>query len=206
MEKGLAERTPNFELKYAKLAPEVWEALKSLPRTGWVRRGVENCESVQDHILALRKMAMELLENSEEFSETEKEELVNMLEVHDWPEALVGDQVIVTYDQEEKKRLKAEKFKAEYEAMVSICTPLDSDGETIMNAWLRFERAADPLAMFAQQIDKYQPIEQAFEYESRGETVSTQEFIDYAETGLTHPLIQARLSKVKRDLAALHSK
>jgi len=190
----------NLELKFADVAPETWATLKSLPRTGWVRRGVEDPESVQDHIIALRELAAEILVSTDEFSETEIQEILNMLEVHDWPEAIVGDQVIVTYDEAEKKKLKDQKFKEEQAAMVKICEKLGSIGEAIMNLWMRFEKGEDPSARFANEIDKYQAIEKAFWYEVSEKNVSTQEFIDYNGRRLTHPLILERLERIRESL------
>jgi len=191
-----------YELKFAALAPEVWEALDKIPRTGWVRRGVKSPESIQGHIVALRQIAIRLFSKLQEFSDEDKESLVNMLEVHDWPEALHGDEVIVTNDKEKKRELKTEKFKNELVAMAMICDSINGGGE-IMELWLRFEKGGDPVSYFGKQLDKYQAIEKALEYEQNGETVSTQEFIDYAEKDFTHPVILEELSKVKDILAGL---
>lgn len=188
---------PSFEtnkipdLQFAHIAPEVWEALRKLPRTGWVKRGVENPESVQAHTIALREIAHSL----KSLSETEKKELVDMLEVHDWPEAIHGDQVIVTHDEEERKSLKADKFEQEHQILISICKGLGADGATILNLWLRFETSDDELATLGRQIDKYQAIEKALEYEKSQGIPLFKEFLEYARKDINHPLL---LEKIKR--------
>ena len=92
----------SFELRYAKLAPHVWQALEKLPRTGWVDRDVTNPESVADHTVALRKLVLDNRESLTEFSDAEIQDLLDMLEIHDWAESNpeVGDQVIIWKNEE----------------------------------------------------------------------------------------------------------
>ncbi|MCX6755512.1 MAG: HD domain-containing protein [Candidatus Nomurabacteria bacterium] len=195
-----------FDLKYSELAPDVIKSLSELPRTGWVDRKVTNPETVQEHIIAVRELVISEIQNLDDFSPQEINETLDMLEVHDWPESdkKVGDIVIVTYDLEEKKRLKELKFKLELEAMTKICTPLGERGRRIFDLWMRFEKKEDRISIFANQVDKYQPFEKAFEYEERGEKkVSTQEFIDYSEKVIVYPALLRRLENLKLKLANL---
>lgn len=202
MENSGLERINRFELKYSSLAPDVVKNLSELSRTGWVKRGVKNPETVQEHIVAVRDLVISEMDKLVEFTTQEKEEILNMLEVHDWVESdsLVGDIVIITKDKEEKRMLKEKKFQLELEAMEKICSKLEDSGESILSLWIRFEEKSDSMATFANQVDKYQPIEKALEYEIIGENVSTQEFIDYAENGITHPILLNRLQRVKEKL------
>ena len=71
------EKVP--QLKFAHLAPEAWDELGKLERTGWVKRGVKNPETVQQHTIALINLAAEI----EGLSEAEREGLCDMLEIHD---------------------------------------------------------------------------------------------------------------------------
>ena len=121
----------NIELKYAHLSPETWEALAKLQRTGWVMRGIENPESVQEHTLALIELGKKLA--PEDLSPAEKEDLLAMLEIHDWPEAIKGDPVILNAHEEEGKKLKAEKFIGEKEAMTEICGKMGEVGKEVLN-------------------------------------------------------------------------
>ena len=66
---------------------------------------------------------------------------------------------------------------------------------------MRFEKKEDANSIFANQLDKYQAIEKAFEYEQKGENVSTQQFIDYAEAGSTRSVLVKRLQDIKVKLA-----
>jgi len=189
-----SERVP--ELKYAPLAPEVWEALGEVKRTGWVIRGVANPETVQDHIVILRSLATEV---SHLLEAGEKEGLHDLLEVHDWPEAIHGDEVIYTYDEEERRRLKEIKFANEKKALEQICSNLGAAGNEIMSLWLRFESSCDPTAHFAQQLDKYQPIERALEYEKEQGIALFEEFYAYNAPRITHPVLVDRLNALQAE-------
>lgn len=191
------------KLKYTERASDIWEALGKLQRTGWVNRGVKNPESVQEHTIALRNLVIDLSNQLIEFSEKDKEDILDMLEVHDWAEAIVGDLITVTKDEVLRAKMLKDKSKAETDAMTQICGPLGSAGTEIFNLWTRFEERKDPAALFAHQVDKYQAIEKAIEYEQNGENVSTQEFIEYAEKDIVHPVLVHRLIGVKGKLRNL---
>lgn len=181
------------ELRYAPLASDVWKALGDLKRTGWINRGVANPESVQEHTLALIK----IVESIDSLSAEEKQDLQNMLEVHDWPEAIHGDEVIFTYDDEKRKSLKEIKFEKEKAALASICERLGEKGNEIMSLWLRFENSSDDLASLARQIDKYQAIEKALEYEKTQGIPMFQEFLDYARKSVNHPVLLGMIKKLE---------
>lgn len=183
------------DLKFAKLAPDVWKSLGELKRTGWVKRGVANPESVGEHTIALRNIAF-LIEG---LSEKEKDGLLDMLEVHDWPEAIHGDEVILSSDENELKARKAVKFEKEQMALASICKGLGENGKEIMNLWLRFETSPDEAASFAKQLDKYQAIEKALEYEKDQGIPLFKEFLDYSRKIITHPLLLERIEVLERE-------
>jgi putative hydrolases of HD superfamily len=181
------------ELKFASLAPDVWEALGNLKRTGWVNRGVANPESVQEHTIALLHLAASL----EGLSEEERDDLLEMLEVHDWPEVIHGDEVVLSVDEEELKSILATKFEKEQIAMNAICEKLGEKGKEIMGLWLRFESSSDPVAVLARQLDKYQAIEKAVEYEKEQGIPLFKEFSDSSRKKITHPVLVQRLEKLE---------
>jgi putative hydrolase of HD superfamily len=185
----------SYQLTYAPLAPRVWQKLAEIERTGWVMRGIQNSETVQDHTIALIELAQ-----APEFSAARADGLCEILEVHDWPEAIVGDEVILVWDDDaEKERRKAEKHQREQVAMQSICTELGEVGPTIYALWERYEAGADPTAKFAKELDKYQAIEQALTYEFAQLVPGLfKEFRDYLLPVFTHPSIIARLSELEK--------
>lgn len=200
MSEKLKSTESESDLSFTQLAPVVWAKLAELPRTGWVQSGVKNPETVAEHTLALIQLGKTL----GEFSQTERTILLNMLEIHDWPEAIHGDEVILNNeDGETYQALKNTKFEMEQRAMKSICAELKDQGEIIFNFWLRFETAEDEIATFARQLDKFQAVEKALEYESQQNIPLFKEFFDYSKAEITHPVLLERLQKLEEDWRAL---
>lgn len=195
MEQASPETEKIPELKFAHLAPEVWDALGKLQRTGWVKRGVVNPESIQAHTISSRNIASSL----DGLSPKEKGELLDMLEIHDWPEAINGDEVILSYDEEKLKLLKGAKFEKEKLAMNSICEKLGEKGKEIMNLWLRFEASSDEIASLAKQIDMYQAIEKSLEYEKAQGIPLFMEFLEYDRKRIIHPILLEKIKKLEEE-------
>ena len=184
------------ELAFAQLAPEVWNELSKLQRTGWVQRGVENPETVAEHTMALKRLGKIL----GEFSETERKELLDMLEVHDWPEAVHGDEVILhNGDDSVYASLKSTKFEKEQNALRPICEKMGSVGKTIFNLWMRFETSDDAVANFGRQLDKYQAVEKALEYEREQRIELFREFFDYSKKYIMHPILVEQLERLEEE-------
>ena len=180
-------------LKLEKIAPDVYKSLQELKRTGWVDRGVKNPESVKEHIESLIALALEL---SEFLTEEERDCLVEMLEIHDWPEAIHGDEVILELNPGDRKALVEVKFKNEKRALESICAGL-ANGTEIMDLWLRFETSDDPAAVFGRELDKYQAVEKALEYEEEQGIELFDEFLTYSINFIHHPVLLAQIEALK---------
>ncbi|MFA6353637.1 MAG: HD domain-containing protein [Candidatus Paceibacterota bacterium] len=190
-----------FKLKYSNLAPNVIRNLQALKRTGWVNRDVKNPESVQEHIISTRNLVISEIDSLTEFSSKELEELLDMLEIHDWPESdpAVGDLAILKTNVNEEI-LRKEKHELELSAMTRICEKLGEKGKIIFELWMRFENGQDSVSSFARQVDKYQAMEKAFEYEQAGLAVSTQEFIEHDEEKIIHPFLLKKLQALKQKI------
>ncbi len=181
-------------LKFEKIAPTVYDSLQKLKRTGWVNHGVKNPESVKEHIESLIILAREL---ASYLTEEENGNLTDMLEVHDWPEAIHGDEVILELNPDDRKALKKIKFENEKKALEHICADLPN-GEEIMNLWLRFETSDDPAANFGRQLDKYQAVEKALEYEQSQGIALFDEFLKYSINFISHPVLLQRIEELKQ--------
>jgi 5'-deoxynucleotidase YfbR-like HD superfamily hydrolase len=181
-------------LQFKTSARAVYDALSQLPRTGWVRHCVHKPESVMEHTEAVLLLAKEMWPL---LREEEKNDLLIMLEVHDWPEALCGDEVILEIEPNERRVLKAVKFDKERSAMERICSTL-KDGEMLNAYWLRFELSDDPAACFARQLDKYQALEKASEYERAQNIPLFDEFYTFTKHFISHPLLLARVELLRQ--------
>ena len=63
-----------------------WLGLKGIPRTGWVRAGVDSPESVAAHSWGMSILAMHLCPEN-----LNRMRVIEMCLVHDLPEVEVGD-------------------------------------------------------------------------------------------------------------------
>ena len=190
----------NPKLKFAPFAPDVWNALGALKRTGWVQRGVNKPETVQDHTISLINIANSI---SGSLSPEEKDGLTDILEVHDWPEAIHGDEVVLSDDENKLKLLKAIKFGNEKKAMASICEKIGEKGKEIMSLWLRYETSSDKAAQFAKQLDKYQAVELALEYQKTQGIPLFTEFLEHARKSITHPILVKRIESLEKEFALI---
>ena len=179
--------------KLRTIAPEIYEALDALKRTGWVENDVANPESAKEHTDALIALAQELID---QLTEEEKDGLLEMLEVHDWPEAVHGDEVILAEHPEEEKTRTEIKFENEKKALEEICAGLPQ-GDDIMRVWMRFETSTDPAAVFARELDKYQALEKAFEYEEEQGIALFDEFLVYTQNYIQHPVLLQRMKNLQ---------
>lgn len=184
-----------YTLRYAPSAPAVWQKLATIERTGWVRRGVHEPETVQQHTFELLRIAEEI----PAFEAYHPTGLREMLEIHDWPEAIVGDEVILEHNEVTKQQLKADKHRREAAALVSITVPLGATGDEIIALWNRYEAGTDETARVAKEIDKYQSVEQALIYEiAQNKTGLFKAFRDYLLPVFTHPAILTQLRTLEQ--------
>ena len=139
--------------------------LKSLPRTGWLRAGIENPESVAAHSWGVAWLCMVLCPK-----ELNKLKVLEMALIHDLAEVRIGD--ITPYDGIEL----AEKHKMESAAFVEMTEQL-GNRQHLRDLWNEQSAEAD----FVKQMDKLDMALQAQEYGG------LEEFIDSALEVLINP-------------------
>jgi len=197
-------RKDEFEKKYPlkfKKYESVVSKLKQPPRTGWLQWNIENPETVYEHIRAVRVMAGRYKDNLE-LTEEELLELLDMIEIHDWPEALVGDGVILG-DEKDVDKLRAHKKARELEAMITLCNALE-DGPYIMSLYQRYAEGKDKIATLTKQIEKLQAVFKAVEYEnSLKKKGLTAEFVHYTKDLIHHPFLQTEMKIASSRLLSL---
>lgn len=114
--------------------------------------------------------------------------------IHDLAEAIVGD--ITPYcgvDKEEKRR-------REEEAMVEISSLVPQfSGSEILKLFHEYEGQATPEAQWVKDCDRYDMVQQAFEYEKRDESpMKHQEFFESTRGKFQHSFFVHMVSELNR--------
>jgi putative hydrolase of HD superfamily len=183
-----------YPLQYSLHYPEIITKLIATPRTGWVQWGIENPENVWEHIVDTRKLAISY-KDSFGLSEADLIDVLAIIEIHDWSEALVGD-LVVMGDEENVEELRRDKKQKESDAMQSICQgqPL---GEEILSLYKRYENNEDKNAKLAKQLDKFQAVLKAVQYETvYNKPGLAAEFVNYSKDYFEHPVLKAEYDQV----------
>ncbi|ESQ46322.1 hypothetical protein EUTSA_v10000291mg [Eutrema salsugineum] len=131
--------------------------LKTTPRAGWVKRDVQNPESIADHMYRMGLMAL----ISSDIPGVNREKCMKMAIVHDIAEAIVGD---ITPSCGVSKE---EKNRRESEALEHMCKLLGGGERAteVAELWREYEANASPEAKVVKDFDKLEMILQALEYE-----------------------------------------
>uniref|UniRef100_V9LD78 5'-deoxynucleotidase HDDC2 n=1 Tax=Callorhinchus milii TaxID=7868 RepID=V9LD78_CALMI len=154
--------------------------LKRVPRTGWVYRNVGKPESVSDHMYRMAVIAF--LVKDEKIN---KDRCVRLALVHDMAECIVGD--IAPADNISKE----EKHRREKEAMEHLTGLLNEDVEKeIFDLWEEYENQSSFEAKYVKELDRFEMIMQAFEYEElEPKPGRLQDFFDSTKGKFHHPEI-----------------
>ncbi|KAG2182036.1 hypothetical protein INT43_006962, partial [Umbelopsis isabellina] len=157
------------------------ENLKRTKRTGWVDSGIQKPESIADHMHRMGVMAM-LIDDPT----LDREKCIKMAIVHDLAEAVVGD--ITPHAGVSKD----EKYRQERTAIESYQSLLgDSNmAKEITSLWQEYEDAATPEALLVKDLDKFEMIVQALEYE-KSDKKELQSFFNSTNGKFKHPTVKA---------------
>ena len=155
--------------------------LKSLKRTGWVRRGVNNPEHVADHMYMMAMMTFFI----EDKHNLNKERCMKLALVHDMAECVVGD--ITPFCGVSK----TEKIAQEREAMEQITSLAGQKvGQELIGLWEEYEAQTTAEARFVKNLDRFDMILQAHQYEkNNGEAGKLEEFFDSTKGKFDHPMV-----------------
>jgi putative hydrolases of HD superfamily len=183
-------------LRFTEETEPIWLALEAIPRTGWVQWDIPNPENVAEHILATRELAVSL---KVEFDLTEEEfaDLLAIIEVHDWPEIITGD-IVVIGDEVNAIQLSQTKKEQERIAMEDICRTLVIGSEAL-SFYTRYEKGEDKVAKYAKELDKLQAFLLAVQYHKQyNRPGMVEEFYEYTKVRLTTPLLLEILKSVMK--------
>lgn len=141
--------------------------LKTTKRTGWVLRDVHLPESVADHMYRASLISLVLAEHSE------RDHAAKLALAHDLAESSVGDISPHCGVSEE------EKHRREKEAMATIRDETlagNPVGRELYDLWTEYEAGESPAAVLMKDIDKFEMILTAYEYEQSQPHLDLSEF------------------------------
>lgn len=173
----MAQSNPTNVIRFL----HVIENLKRTKRTGWLDNGIKGAESIADHMHRMGVMAMLVNDPS-----INREKCVKMAIVHDLAEAVVGD--ITPHAGVSKE----DKFTMEKNAMDGFKESLGNTetANEIVDLWHEYEDAKTPEALFVKDLDKFEMIVQALEYE-KSDKKKLQGFFDSTRGKFAHPTVKA---------------
>jgi len=149
-----------------------WFQLKQLQRTGWVRKGVENAESVAAHSWGMAVLALELAPD-----ELDLRRVLSLCLLHDLAEVRVGD--LTPYDDTTTK---------EHDERIAM--------QSLAPQWLElfedYQSQSSEEAKFVKQLDKLDMAIQSLVYEDK-QGMNLQEFRDHAKQFISNSRLQAIL-------------
>jgi len=157
--------------------------LKDLPRTGWVRAGVEGPESVAAHSWGLSLLVLTFLP-----AHLDRDRALAYATVHDLGEVFAGD--ITPHD----GLSKAEKVARERAAM----DRLSALPAPIRALWDAYEAQADPEARFVRQLDRLDMALQGARYAQR-HGLDLREFLQSARKAIHAPELKPLLDLLEAD-------
>jgi putative hydrolases of HD superfamily len=139
--------------------------LKSLPRTGWLLRGVRDVESIADHTFGVAWVAMLLADRAIAGGLTVNvEKVLRMALLHDISEARTGDlpSTIKAYFASHSLQEADEKVATE------MLSPLGESGAQYLTIWHEYEERISLEARLVKAADKIDLLLQVREYEKGG--------------------------------------
>lgn len=141
---------------------QIISSLKFQQRTGWTDRGIPQleAESISDHMYRMSIIAMIVPPTT-----VNKDKCVKIAIVHDLAECLVGDITpFAGISKQEKHRRELETIEYLYEVIKPFNPAFASE---MRELWFDYEEIRTPEARYVKDIDKFEMIQTAWEYEMR---------------------------------------
>jgi len=161
------------------------ERLKTTPREGWRRHGIEHGESISDHMYRMSVITMLCPPEHK----VDKDRCIKLAIIHDMAEALAGD--ITPPDNIQK----AEKHRRELESMQYIVNTLlkpisEAIAKDFMDLWMEYETGTTPEAIFVKDIDRFELICQTIEYEKKHRAEKDLKEFLHVRTGIKNDFVK----------------
>ncbi len=162
--------------------------LKSLPRTGWVRRGVPTPEAVASHSWGVSWLVLVLAP-----PELDRGRALAYAAVHDLAEVRVGD--LTPADGVAPEDKSARELAAVQALSAALGDP------ALARLWEGYERQEDREARFVRQLDRLDMALQALAYHEAG-AAGMHEFLDSAEAVVRDPALAPWLCAIRARMGA----
>jgi putative hydrolase of HD superfamily len=178
--------------------------LKSVPRIGWLLRGVRDVESVAAHSFGVAVIAMLLADRARARGvDVNVERLLRMALLHDLTESRTGDLPSTIKRYFDKASIKA----ADESIAREIFNELGDLSDSYLELWFDYEHRVSVESRLVKAADKLDLLMQSREYE-KGGARSLQEFWDTADSDfaglgvddLISDLIEELKNSRKKDL------
>ncbi|XP_046643347.1 5'-deoxynucleotidase HDDC2-like [Daphnia pulicaria] len=168
--------------------------LKHLPRTGWVIRDIPNCETVAGHMYRMAMLTFLL-----ETKDVDIQRCLKMCLVHDMAESIVGDLTPhCGVSVEDKHRQEEEAM----ETLIKLVPELS--GEDMKSLFMEYENQETQEAILVKDLDRFDMICQAYEYEEFHKTpLALQEFFVATEGRFKHPEVKRWVDELNQKRALL---
>ncbi|MEM8533474.1 MAG: HD domain-containing protein [Chloroflexota bacterium] len=164
--------------------------LKSLPRSGWLQRGVANAESIAGHSFGVAILALLI---GETMPHLDQLKLLKIALLHDLAEVHLTDLPTSA------KRFigAATKHTAEQQALTNLLEQFPYQDEYVA-IWSEYSEGSSVEARLVKAIDRLEVLAQAFAYERAGNR-NLSEFWQNAEQDLDEfPLIQTMIADLQK--------
>lgn len=151
--------------------------LKSVPRIGWLLRGVRDVESVASHAYGVAVIAMWLADRSNRRGvQVDVERVLRMALMHDLTETRTGDLPSTIKKYFGKKNVK----DADHRIAEEVFSGLGDIGKDYFELWQEYERRDCLESKIVKAADKLDLLLQSLEYEKGGAN-SLEEFWENSE-------------------------
>lgn len=164
---------------------------KRLLRTGWVREGIKNPESIAAHSFRVGVLTMTVADELK----IDKDKLMKMSLIHSLGEAITEDKVWVRWGVVD---LKARKVKEEQEirGIVGLFNGIEG-GEEYIEIFEEMILRSSKEAKLFWQIDKLEMSLQAYEYEEE-QNKKLDEFFATADLYIKEPFLREMFDEIMR--------
>ncbi|MBS7655241.1 HD domain-containing protein [Candidatus Bathyarchaeota archaeon] len=150
------------------------EKLKEVKRSGWMKAGVKNPESVAEHVYGVTVLSMLI----SDLKNLNAEKMLRLAVIHDLEETVLGD-----LTPEEKKKI-VNLNAAENKAIKKVLSSLPFDlKRKYYKLWLDYKNGLSKEAKLIKELDKLEMVFQALIYEEKF-NLNLEEFWETCENEL----------------------